>query len=111
MLQLNRRAALGGLLAASPVALAGAGWAQPPVAPTGSRLVPVEEDEIAITLREIIAKHYREVMGRTNEVDMIFVRKAHELANTDSKLKELLEIESGKEDAKDPQPNSDWISR
>lgn len=50
MIQLNRRAALGGLLAASPIAFAGASWAQPPVAPTGSRLIPVEEDEIAITL-------------------------------------------------------------
>ena len=48
MIRLNRRAALGGLLAASPIAFAGAAWAQPPVAPTGSRLVPVEEDEIAI---------------------------------------------------------------
>ena len=68
-------------------------------------------DEIAITLREIIAKHYREVMGRTNEVDMNYVRKASELANTDSELKKLLEMDSGKEDAKDPKPLSDGISR
>jgi hypothetical protein len=68
-------------------------------------------DEIAITLREIIAKHYREVMGRTNEVDMIYVRKARELANTDPELKKLLEMEPRKENAKDPQPKSDGTSR
>ncbi len=49
-IRLSRRAALGGLISAAPALFAGKAWAQPPVAPTGSRLIPVEEDEIAITL-------------------------------------------------------------
>lgn len=50
-------------------------------------------DEIAITLREIIAKHYREIKGRTDEIDLNYVRKTHELANTDPELKKLMELE------------------
>jgi predicted aspartyl protease len=54
MLHLNRRMALGALLGAAPVALGASAFAQPPAAPptapTGSRLIPVAEDEIAITL-------------------------------------------------------------
>ena len=48
-MQINRRAAIGGLLCAAPTALAPA-WAQSVVAPTGARLAPVEEGDIAITL-------------------------------------------------------------
>lgn len=59
MLYLNRRTALGALLASAPAVIGASAFAQPPVAPpaptppgapTGSRLIPVEEDEIVITL-------------------------------------------------------------
>jgi len=54
MLYLNRRTALGAMLCAAPAALGVSAFAQPPAtppgAPTGSRLIPVAEDEIAITL-------------------------------------------------------------
>lgn len=50
MLNLNRRTALGALLSAAPAAFGAGAFAQPPAAATGSRLVPAEEDEIAITL-------------------------------------------------------------
>lgn len=56
MLYLNRRTALGAMLGAAPAALGASAFAQPPAtppppgAPTGSRLIPVAEDEIVITL-------------------------------------------------------------
>lgn len=54
MLYLNRRTALGAMLGAAPAALGASAFGQPPATPqgaaTGSRLIPVEEDEIVITL-------------------------------------------------------------
>jgi len=45
MADVNRRAALGGLLGAMPAAFAGAAWSQPPLPPTDSRLAPIDESE------------------------------------------------------------------
>ena len=67
MLHLNRRTALGALLGAAPAALDVSAFAQPPAAPatapTGSRLMPVEEDEIVITLDDLIDTYLPRQIG------------------------------------------------
>jgi len=59
-------------------------------------------EELAESLRGIVVRHYTTVKERPNEVGENFVRKVHELAESDSELKSLLEQNELGEQGADP---------